>query len=560
VADLTAFLSRVALDRARLVAPFVIVGIAAALFMSAPNDIEVPAVVLGFNVFVLAVLVCTTAALWFRRVPARLGHAMNAVLWWIPVTNSLLSYATTHNHVLVLVLLLEMALVMLIVSTRTIAISFVVFDLAWIALRASVGGPDAPIEIETVMMAQVFGLVGQVIIRRHLVIAEQHERLQEQLLHAQRMDAVGTLAAGVAHDMNNVLQSIMGLAEGLAENTPDVSTRDELAEIAREAERGAELTHGLLAYSRRGKYRKQVMRVSRVVDDVVPILTRTLPKTVHIRDSNDTAGVFIDADATQLKQALINLAVNAADAMSGKGTLVLAADAVDLASAEATPLGLAAGRYARLCVTDTGSGIDDVTLKRMFEPFFTTKPRGKGTGLGLSIVYGIAKTHGGTVAVRSELGRGSTFSLYVPVADGVEASERAAASGPIRTRGTVLVIDDEPGVRRAHQRVLERMGLAVLLAQDGEVGLRLFDANADAIGLVVLDMGMPVMGGAECFRNLRQRNLKVPVLVVTGYAEVTELAELVDHGAVVLEKPFPAARLTEEVAKLLPAASAARAG
>ena len=303
--DLSAFLARTALDRARAVAPFVFLGVCSALLLSGPNDIEVTPVILGFNVFVLACLAALVAMLWTRRLPLRFGHAAAAVMWWGPVANTLVSYAGTHNHLLVLVFLLEMSAVMLLVSTWSIAVSLVLVNVVWVTLRVAAGGPDTTGEIETALLAQIFGVVGHLAIRRHLVGAElhrlaevatatalaeqlaEHERLQEQLLHAQRMEAVGTLAAGIAHDMNNVLASIMGMAEGLRDDATDAATRDDLEQIRREAERGAELTHGLLAFSRRGKYRKQVMRAARVIDDVVPILARTLAKTIHIRDSND---------------------------------------------------------------------------------------------------------------------------------------------------------------------------------------------------------------------------------------------------------------------------------
>jgi signal transduction histidine kinase/CheY-like chemotaxis protein len=576
MADLDAFLARVALDRCRLVAPVVIFGITSSLLMSEPNGVPIPLSVMWLNLALVTALAAVTGALWARWIPARFGHAIGLALFWVPISTTLASYGANHNHMLVLALMLEMSGMMLIISTRALVVSLALLDAIWIALRASVGGADAAPEIELVLGAQLVGLVGQIILRRHLVASEQHrlaevaaarelaeqlaerERLQEQLLHAQRMEAVGTLAAGVAHDMNNVLASIMGLSEGLMDETSVIGQRQELERIVGEAQRGAELTHGLLAFSRRGKYRKQQMRVATVVEDVVPILARTLPKTVHLRDSNDAADTRIEGDATQLSQALINLGLNAADAMRGQGTLEIAADAIELTAATH---GLPPGRYARLRVTDTGTGIDDVTRKRIFEPFFTTKPRGKGTGLGLSIVYGIVKNHGGAIVVDSELGRGTTFTLYLPSVDGAEVTQRERPTATVaaeRRPGTVLVIDDEPGVRRAHARTLARLGHRVLLAQDGEVGLRMFDANADAIALVILDMGMPVMGGAECFRRLRERT-GIPVLIATGYADVDELSALVEQGAAVLEKPFPASRLAEEVTRLLDTVASATA-
>jgi CheY-like chemotaxis protein len=239
--------------------------------------------------------------------------------------------------------------------------------------------------------------------------------------------------------------------------------------------------------------------------------------------------------------------------MAGTGSLSIASDAVDLDEAAAAPLAVAPGRYARVRVTDSGTGMDEATRRRVFEPFFTTKPVGKGSGLGLSTVWGIAQAHRGAVTVESEPGRGATFAIYLPITDREPTVPAPAPAGTDETqapRGTVLLVDDEPAVRTGTARLLKRQGLDVLVATNGAEGLRVFDEHAPKIGLVILDMGMPVMGGAECFRRLRDRSA-VPVLVITGYAVDVEAQSLVAQGASLLEKPVPAADLKREVLRLL---------
>ena len=248
---------------------------------------------------------------------------------------------------------------------------------------------------------------------------------------------------------------------------------------------------------------------------------------------------------------LVNLGLNAADAMAGAGTLVIAGDVVELDDAHAGALCIVAGSYARLRVTDTGVGMDEPTRSRVFEPFFTTKPIGKGTGLGLSLVWGAVQGHDGAVTIDSKPGEGSTFSVYLPVSD-AEPTEPPTAwgSGRIRRRGTVLIADDEPAVRASIVRMLGRIGLTVLDAPDGAEALRLFDEHRRVIGLVILDMGMPVMDGASCFHELRRRS-QVPVLIATGYAVDEDAQKLVAAGARLLEKPFSLEALSREIETLM---------
>jgi signal transduction histidine kinase len=285
------------------------------------------------------------------------------------------------------------------------------------------------------------------------------------------MEAIGRLAGGVAHDMNNALAAILGIAEDLASTAEAAQVRDDAGQIVEVAQRAADLTRNLLGFSRRGQYRRERLRVEALVGSVVTLLTRTLPKGISVVTSVADDLVAFEGDASLLSHALVNLCLNASDAMKGEGVLTVDARLVvaDLAPApELTP-----GRYVVVSVRDTGAGIDAATRARLFEPFFTTKELGYGTGLGLAMVYGTVKRHDGAIVVDSEVGRGSTFSIYLPVVAGEAVVARAAAvavpvAAPVAAaRGArVLVVDDEAPVRGVVARVLTRDGYAVVEAAD----------------------------------------------------------------------------------------------
>jgi two-component system cell cycle sensor histidine kinase/response regulator CckA len=321
--------------------------------------------------------------------------------------------------------------------------------------------------------------------------------------------------------------------------------------VLREADRGAELTRGLLAFARRGQYRKQTLEIESVIADVVPLLARTLPKSIEIRTELALPNACIEGDPTLLGQALVNLGLNAADAMNGAGTLRIGGDLVELDASSAEAICVEPGRYTRLWVIDTGSGMDESTRNRVFEPFFTTKPIGKGTGLGLAVVWGAVQGHRGAITVDSAPGAGTTFWIYLPVTANEPAPKAVAnGSGEFVRRGTVLVVDDEVAVRTAFSRLLVHMGFAVVQAANGEEALARHAEHEREIELVILDMGMPVMDGRECFRRLRERS-NVPVLIATGYAVEKDAQSLVAAGAGLLEKPFTSEALGREIERLL---------
>ena len=557
--ELAARYAEVTLQRSRVLAPLIALFQLLALAGSTNAGVPLTSSIIAINVAIVAVGGTLSALLFARRVPVRWANLVATFVFWSPIITSTCSFVETrHPHVFVL-LVLELCAGAVMLSSRWLAGSFVVFDALFIPIALRLDADETVFAVFAVLLAQIFAFVIQRLLVHSLAEAEQRvgelERseqaravLADQLVHAQRLEAVGTLAAGLAHDMNNVLAAIMGLADGLAETIDDPQARADATDIVREAERGAELTRGLLSFSRRGHYRREVLRVGALVDEVVALLGRTLPKNVTIEKRVGEGEACVEGDPTQYSQALVNLGINASDAMAGRGRLVIDADTVTVEAG--SPLSLAPGRYARLRVTDTGTGMDAATRARAFEPFFTTKAMGKGSGLGLALVWGVVKKARGTVVVDSELGKGSTFAIYLPVSTKQPVAAPAAASSGRFQRGTVLVVDDEPAVRATTSRMLERLGVRTLAAGGGVEGLALFDAHAAENGLVVLDMGMPGMNGAEVFRALRARS-NVQVLIATGYAVEEELQRLVATGARVIEKPYKLAALETEVERAL---------
>jgi PAS domain S-box-containing protein len=369
----------------------------------------------------------------------------------------------------------------------------------------------------------------------------ERKQLEAQLRQAQKMEAIGQLAAGIAHDFNNLLTPIGGFAELLLRKAPEGSRQYEyLRQIKIGADRAAALTGQLRLFTRQEKGERHPVQLNSVVEETRDLLEHSLPKeiTIELRLASELWAV--EGDPSQISQVLMNLCLNARDAMPDGGTLTLETRNVTLdeegarAIPEARP-----GRYVRLSVADTGYGMSPEVQARLFEPFFTTKEIGKGTGLGLSVVYGIVKGHNGFINVYSEEGRGSTFHVYLPAIElTVEGREVEMLELPTGTE-TILMVDDEERVRELGQRVLELCGYTVLMAEDGLQALEVYQAHRGEIALVVLDVIMPQMGGRECLRRLREMDPGVRVLISTGYTVNGSAQQLVAEGALgVVEKPF----------------------
>jgi PAS domain S-box-containing protein len=384
---------------------------------------------------------------------------------------------------------------------------------------------------------------------------QEYHRLEEQLFQVQKLEAVGELAGGVAHDFNNLLTGIIGYANLLKSSDCKCPETAEVADaIEGAARRAAHLTSQLLGFARRGKNQVVPVDLHGVVGEVADLLGRTLNKNITITSRLEASPNAVLGDPGQLQQMVLNLAVNARDAMPEGGQLTFRTECVELGEeycrshAEVAP-----GRYLCLSVMDTGIGIPRDIQPRIFEPFFTTKEPSKGIGMGLSMVYGIAKNHGGSVQVYSEMGHGATFRVYLPVTDQAPADQsQDARPRPVLGRGRVLLIDDEPIVRQTAARMLTSLGYEVVAAGDGIEGLDIYRASWPRIDLVVLDMIMPVMGGRECFREMQKINPEIRALLSTGYGLNGAAQQILDDGvAGFVEKPYDLARLSHAVAAVL---------
>jgi PAS domain S-box-containing protein len=375
---------------------------------------------------------------------------------------------------------------------------------------------------------------------------------QEQLLHAQKLDAVGRLAGGVAHDFNNLLTAIRGYAELMLVQLPSSEPlRADAEEIARAAERAASLTRQLLAFSRRQLLQPMVLELNCVVREIENLLRRLIGEDVELVTSLDPLSGRVKADPGQLEQVLVNLAVNARDAMPGGGRLTISTQAVRLTEGEH---GLVAGPYALLRVADTGVGMDEVTLSHVFEPFFTTKEQGKGTGLGLATVYGIVKQSGGDVVVESSRGRGSSFAVYLPqVVEPLEViGEHGSRNGQEPGSETVLLVEDEDLVRALASRVLQQHGYTVLEAAAAPAALDLSSEHSGRIDLLLTDVVMPKMSGRQLAAELGPLRPEMRVLYTSGYnEEAIGRRGVTDLGGAFLSKPFTPATLVRKVREVL---------
>jgi signal transduction histidine kinase/CheY-like chemotaxis protein len=393
-------------------------------------------------------------------------------------------------------------------------------------------------------------------------VEAERERLRDQLSHAHKMEAVGTLAGGFAHDINNMLGAVMGLAEMIKEGT-EGQLREDAQHILTSCQRGSELTRNLLGFSRRGQYRLERIDLGAIADDVVKLLCRTIPKGVTL-DLHAEPDAHVVGDSTQLGQSLMNLCLNSVDAVAGQGTLTVRVSRAYLdAEAAARTGAAAAGPHIALSVTDSGCGMDQETCRRMFEPFFTTRKERGGTGLGLAMVYGTTMKQGGGLEVDTAPGAGTRITLFLPAApprekaatEPVAADAESAAGASATTakpRGGILIVDDEPMVRAVMRRTLQRAGYTVREAVDGADGVAQFESWRDHIDIVLLDMAMPVMNGAACFARLRELEPGVRVLLVSGFTAEADAQTCLRNGALgFLEKPFTSAALLAAVARAI---------
>jgi PAS domain S-box-containing protein len=381
--------------------------------------------------------------------------------------------------------------------------------------------------------------------------------LQRQLLQAQKMEAIGTLAGGVAHDFNNILQVALGYSELLlGDASLPGHSRADLHKVYDSAKRGADLVQRLMTFSRKTEIRPQPLNLNRRIRELRKMLERTVPKMIEIDLVLNEGIARVNADPTQMDQVLMNLAVNARDAMPDGGKLVIETSNVliDEESAKAF-LDAKPGPHVLLTVKDTGTGMDRDTLEHIFEPFYTTKESAEGTGLGLAIVHGIVKQHGGHVRCYSEPGLGSTFRIYLPalVSDD-EAAEIKIAAWPQGGSETILLVDDDERVRDLGSRILTKAGYKVLTATNGKEALETYRVGAPQIQLVLLDLIMPEMGGKQCLAEIREMNPRAKVVIASGFSANGPTNDALSLGARgFVDKPYEARQLLQVVRSALDA-------
>ena len=385
----------------------------------------------------------------------------------------------------------------------------------------------------------------------------EHARLEEQFRQAQKMEAVGRLAGGVAHDFNNLLTVITGYSDLLlASSGLSEAARSGLEEIRRAAERGGALTGQLLTFSRRQPMRRRTVHVNELVVELEGMLRRTIGEDIRVVTLPAAEPDTVDSDPSRLEQVIMNLAVNARDAMPDGGTLTIETGVSELAgNYPAVQLGLQPGRYVTISITDTGTGMDKQTQEHLFEPFFTTKTPGRGTGLGLATAYGIVRQSGGTISIESEPGRGTVVRVSLPLSDApVQSAAPPERLAPSTGKETILVVEDEARVRKLIYDLLTSRGYRVLQASGGVEALRICAANQGAIDLAVVDVVMPEMSGPELVKRIAGHCPRVRLLYISGYTDEAILHHRIqESGLPFLQKPFLPESLALKVREALDA-------
>ncbi|MGD2269794.1 MAG: PAS domain S-box protein [Desulfobacterales bacterium] len=385
-----------------------------------------------------------------------------------------------------------------------------------------------------------------------LRIGREKKELENQLIHAQKMEALGTLAGGVAHDFNNLLMGIESRVSIMrlhwdADN-PDYRHIMAIEDIVMSA---ANLTNQLLGLARKGKYQIRPTNLNNLVDTSSRMFRRT-SKEIKIKTSCQRKIWPVEVDRGQIEQVLLNLYVNAWHAMPEGGDLSIQTENIKLGHDFCKPHGIEAGKYVRISVTDTGVGMDQHTMSRVFEPFFTTKEVGKGTGLGLASAYGIIKNHKGIIQAHSAIGEGTTFEIYLPASDAKVVKEKQARTDLVKGNGRILIVDDEEESLMAEELMLTELGYEVLLARSGKEALEIYRGHMDTIGLVTLDMIMPEMSGRDTFEQLKEINPDIKVLLISGYSSNQQVKEIMGLGCTAfLQKPFDISRLSQKIGEVL---------
>jgi PAS domain S-box-containing protein len=389
------------------------------------------------------------------------------------------------------------------------------------------------------------------------LLEQEKQTLESQLRQAQKMEAVGTLAGGIAHDFNNILTTISGYSElALDDATKGLATPLELTQILKAADRAKELIQQIMVFSRKAAFEPKPLNLNRLIKDAISIIKRTIPKMISVQENLAKDLYLTNGDATQLEQVILNLASNAKDAMPQGGRLIIETQNISLDDEYAAGhLGAKAGEYILLTVSDTGMGMDKETLDHIFEPFYTTKEVGKGTGLGLASVYGIVKGHQGYTSCYSEPSQGTSFQIYLPALITNDLTKKVVGEHSlIKARGdeTILLVDDEDSLRKLGSRMLKNLGYKVLTASNGEDAVELFRQNWGEVDLVVMDLGMPGMGGKKALEAILAFDPKAKVVIASGYSANGQVKDALGSGASgYVAKPFRRMELINAVRKVL---------
>jgi PAS domain S-box-containing protein len=416
--------------------------------------------------------------------------------------------------------------------------------------RLTQSGVLVPVSISGAVYKDAGGQpAGSIITLRDI---REKKKMEQQLLNMQRMESIGTLAGGIAHDFNNLLMAIQGNVSlalyDLDERDPHRRVFDD---IQRAVKSGSRLTSQLLGFARKGRYEVKLLELNRVVKDVSETYGRTRKDiSIHYELAADLSAV--EADEGQIEQVLLNILVNAGQAMAAGGDLFIGTRNASHAEMTGKVYQPKPGKYAFLSIADSGVGIDKKVIDHVFEPFFTTKEMGRGTGLGLASAYGIIKGHGGYIDVESQLGRGTTFYIYLPASDGVVTHVAEAAPKAVSGKETILLVDDEQMVLEIGQKILERLGYAVITAQNGAQAVRIYKERHSWIDMIILDVIMPVMGGGDTFERIKQIEPDVKILLSSGYSLDGQVAAILQRGcAGFIQKPFNIETLSAKIREIL---------
>ncbi len=414
-------------------------------------------------------------------------------------------------------------------------------------------GAEIPVKVSFQPRMEASRFTGAVLVVTSITDLYQ---VEERLNKAVHLEGLGTLAGGIAHEFNNILTSIIGYASVLKRGVDRSSSEHEhIVRIERAATQGAELTRQLLAFARQGKYRVQPIDIGALVGELSGLLGHSFPKNIDVRCSVEEGLPAVEADQGQIYQAILNLCINAREAMPSGGTLSLSVRQRMVKGDPGHSLmgGLPQGQYVHVEVADTGQGMDEATAERIFEPFFTTKGEQAASGLGLSTVYGIVQHHLGRIEVQSEPGSGTRFQVYLPATDKPPRQPVSTSSEhPAVGHETVLVVDDVEDIRRLVRTILGRLGYSVVEASSGEEAVEIFRQKRGELGCIVLDMVMPGMSGLETARKLREVDPEARIILSSGYSIEEDAQEAFEEGIQgFLPKPYRAHTLAAELRRVL---------